>query len=137
MSGQKTKQAFKVMCGQLGRRIGLDQKVHVRAGRYLRGVVLQGLQKGAGVWRVDDDQFLKDRRVLVGEAPGDGSAPIVRNQGGQRRTAIRCLAFGVDQRHDVLHQVFGAVGFHVIWRAGAFVAAQVGSHAAVTAVFWF
>ena len=70
-------------------------------------------------------------RLLVGQVPGHGAAPVVRHQAFQRAAG----AFVGDQRDQVLHQMFGAVGLHLGGAAGGAKPAQVGRHAAVAAVF--
>jgi hypothetical protein len=80
---QKTQQPFKVVGSQLVSGIGLHQKVHVGAGGLLLRVTLQRFEEGAGVGRVDDDQLAQPLRVLVGQAPGHSTAPVVGHQSGQ------------------------------------------------------
>ena len=128
--GEKFPQAAVVVFGQQVFGIRPDQKVHVGAGRLLFGAVLQLAQKRAGMRRVDDGQAAHQVGVLVGHVPSHGTAPVVRDQPSQRRV----WAFDRSQGHDVLHQVFGAVGGHIGRGAGVLIAAQVGRDASVTAV---
>ena len=132
-AGQKAKQPCEVVRTELSRSLGLHQKIHVSAGRLLGGIVLQSLQQRARVRRVDDDQAVHQLGVLVGQVPCHGTAPIVRHQCGKRRA---CRANLADQGGHVLHQVLGSVGLNVCRGAGAFVAAQIGRHAAVSPVVW-
>ena len=64
---QKTPQAFKVVGRKLHSRIGLNQKVHVSAGRLLRRVALQCFEERTGVGRVDNDQLPQAARVQVAQ----------------------------------------------------------------------
>ena len=62
LSSQKTEQALEVVGRQLGSGIGLNQEIHVSAGRLLRRVALQGLEQRARVGRVDNDQLAQALR---------------------------------------------------------------------------
>ena len=128
---EESEQPLKVVFGQERFSVWSAQKMHVLAGGLLGCVGLQFAQKRAGVGRVDDRQALEPLRLLVGQVPGHGATPVVRDQAlhGPRGAHRR------DQRDQVLHQVFGAVGLGGLGLAGFAKATQVGRHAVVATVF--